>query len=67
MARNPERPVPADTGDDYSDLPPVDSVEFELLARDYWAWSLRCCGNRETAGPDPLGGRPYPDSFYRWL
>jgi len=54
MAREPDRPSAAGAVD-YSDLPPVDSVEFELLARDYWAWSLRSCGNRETAVPGPVG------------
>lgn len=58
MARVPE---PADPGptDDYAGLPPVDSPEFELLAKACWG--------RPHGSPDPLAGRPIPIEYYRWL
>jgi hypothetical protein len=63
MARTPERPQPVrDRGDWWVDeLPPVDSPEFELLAREYWA--------RPHGSPDPdwLAGRALPLEMYRWL
>lgn len=61
MARD-RAPDPRRGDYDYSDLPPVGSPEFELLAREFWALP-----HDSPRRDELLGGRPMPFEFYRWL
>ena len=48
---------PADDRDEYEGWPPVDSPEFDAMAKEYWA----------APHGSPLRNRPIPVEVYRWL